>query len=313
MRTHIAIIFCFLMVNCLSAQVVTFEDVLKLQSEGKYKKALKALDEVMANESPKAFHYNQKAYLLAKTQELNQAIEVLKNGIEIMPDSLKIYNMLGEIYTRRKRFDEALDLCQQAYIHSNTPKLKADYLAMIGGILSHKREFNAAKNALERALLLDSTNLNIYNNLANVYGDLGDTEESLRQLKRIIAIDPNYIMGYINIGYALQEKGRFDESLSYFDRAIEIKVKDVSLYGYAYCNRSFSKLKLKDLEGAMADVNKSLTFFPSNSYAYKVRALIHLEHGKTKAACKDLQTAIDWKYTEEFGPEVKMLLAKHCN
>mgnify|MGYP001040479204 FL=1 len=52
---------------------------------------------------------------------------------------------------------------------------------------------------------------------------------------------------------------------------------------------------------------------PSNSYAYKIRALIAIEQGKTKEACEDLFESNKRGYTEHYGKEVNDLMRKHCN
>jgi tetratricopeptide (TPR) repeat protein len=79
-----------------------------------------------------------------------------------------------------------------------------------------------------------------------------------------------------------------------------------------YSNRSYSRLKLGDTKGAMKDINKSIELYPSNSYAYRNRALIYIEQEKFDKACEDLQTAIDKGYTLSYGEDVINLQKKHC-
>jgi hypothetical protein len=71
-------------------------------------------------------------------------------------------------------------------------------------------------------------------------------------------------------------------------------------------------LKLNDLVGAMTDINRSLVLHPSNSFAYKIRALIKIEQGSTKEACADLSKAIELGYTDQYGTEVEELIVKNC-
>ena len=88
--------------------------------------------------------------------------------------------------------------------------------------------------------------------------------------------------------------------MKYFDKAV-ILAPDEPL---CYSNRSFSRLKTNDLNGAMKDINKSLDLYASNSYAYKIRALIYIEKGKIKKACEDLETALELRDTKQYGNEV---------
>ena len=69
---------------------------------------------------------------------------------------------------------------------------------------------------------------------------------------------------------------------------------------------------LGDLNGAMNDINKSLSIFPKNSYAYKNKALVLIAQNKNSAACKELQKAIELHYTEDYDDDVIDLMKKHC-
>jgi hypothetical protein len=62
----------------------------------------------------------------------------------------------------------------------------------------------------------------------------------------------------------------------------------------------------------MEDVNHSLELYPSNSFAYKNRALIFIALKQYNFACDDLKKAISLGFTEMYGGEVQKLLEKYC-
>ena len=62
----------------------------------------------------------------------------------------------------------------------------------------------------------------------------------------------------------------------------------------------------------MRDINKSIKIMPSNSYAYKIRALIYIEKGKAEKACEDLNIALSYGYTAQYGKEVEKLKRLNC-
>lgn len=292
----------------MSGQIPSYQEVQQLSDEGKYKKALNLLDKIIETSPPKAYLYSKKGFLQVASNDIVKGVETLMIAEKLMPDSLGIYEMLANIYLALDRFEDGRETYQRAYIRCRDNACKSRYLAYISGILNGVQNFKEGKKASERALLLDSTNLDAYNNLARYYMETNKPNEALKYLKDIISVDPSYVGGYINIGFTLQNLGRFEESISYFNEAIEREAD----FAYAYSNRSFSKLQLNDQEGAMTDINKSLEIDHTNPYAYKIRALIYLDIGKRRAACKDLDKAIDWNYTKRYGPEVELLQAKHC-
>ena len=53
--------------------------------------------------------------------------------------------------------------------------------------------------------------------------------------------------------------------------------------------------------------------FPTNSYAYRNRALVNLELKQNDKACTDLEAAMKFRFTEQYGPEVKELYEQHCH
>ena len=71
-------------------------------------------------------------------------------------------------------------------------------------------------------------------------------------------------------------------------------------------------MKLGDLKGAMGDVNKSIELYPSNSYAFRNRALIFIEMNKIQDACNDLQRSSELGFTKMYGSEVDDLRTKYC-
>ncbi|MDW3649369.1 MAG: tetratricopeptide repeat protein [Bacteroidia bacterium] len=309
MKTRIiCIVLAFIYSFTFAQQGGGFQEVLRLENEGKHKKALDAIEKLIEEEPNRAFYYTQKALIQGNMGKVDIAFETLEEATDMFPDSLIIYDMHGGIYASMNLFDHAQNIYQKGYVRARDPKKKADYLIMIGGLLNGKRSFKEAKKALERAILLDSTNLNAYNNLAHCLKEMGNEEEAMKQLIRVIEVDPDYIPGYINIGYVLHEEGHYQEALDYLDKAIE---RDSS-FAYAFSNRSFCKLMLGDLEGAMQDIDHSLEMDIANSYGYKIRAKIYLAMGKKKNACKDLEEAISWGYTRQYGNEVRMLQGEYC-
>lgn len=53
---------------------------------------------------------------------------------------------------------------------------------------------------------------------------------------------------------------------------------------------------------------------PTNSHAYKNMALLFIEEGNIKEACKQFQKAVDYGYLEDYDDdgELQKLLDQHC-
>ena len=80
-----------------------------------------------------------------------------------------------------------------------------------------------------------------------------------------------------------------------------------------YSNRAYNKMMIEDLDGALLDINKSISIYPENSYAYMVRALILIEKKELIRACLDISKSLDEGFTEMYGERVKELKKTYCN
>ena len=110
------------------------------------------------------------------------------------------------------------------------------------------------------------------------------------------------------MGYLYQLKGDFQKSVNYLDHALQLDPNEA----LALNNRGYSKLKLGDLKGALADVKKSIKLYPGNAYAYRNLGLIHLSQSKNDEACKAFYEALDKEFTKQYGNEVINLIKENC-
>ena len=75
----------------------------------------------------------------------------------------------------------------------------------------------------------------------------------------------------------------------------------------------YAKFKLKDYNGALEDIKKSINLNNNNSYAFRNRALIYFELNNKDSACMDIKKALELGFTEKYGKEVEDLFNKNCN
>jgi len=255
-----------------------------------------------------AKYYLDKYYDFVKQNEHEDALDILTQGINKMPDSVSLYIARGGLLDFFQFYNEAINDFSVGIEKTDGKELKSVLFANRGGTKFKNRDFNGAYSDLIIAVKLDSTNINAYNNLAAVCDDVGKPNDVFKYLEKITSIDSSYSPAYVNLGFNYQRLGNHEKAISYFDEAIKLSPENA----LGYSNRSFSKMKLNDLEGALKDINHSIELMSVNSYAYKIRALIKLELGNKQNACKDLNIALEFGYTKQYGNEVNDLISKHC-
>ena len=105
--------------------------------------------------------------------------------------------------------------------------------------------------------------------------------------------NPNIDSGTRSLAYsrralALSLKGRLEESLPDYDKAVELD----PLSAMSFNNRAWVKYKLNRLEDGLADVERSLVLGPTSPHAHDTRAHIRQALGEPRAALRDYERAM---------------------
>ena len=80
------------------------------------------------------------------------------------------------------------------------------------------------------------------NNKGVALDDLGRHEEAIEYYDRLLAIDPTEVNALNNKGVALAELGKYQEAIEYFDKALAIDPNDV----YSLNNKANSLASLAE-------------------------------------------------------------------
>lgn len=105
--------------------------------------------------------------------------------------------------------------------------------------------------------------------------------------------NPNIDAGTKSLAYsmralALSLKGKFDESLPDYDKAIELD----PFSAMSFNNRAWVKYKLNRLEDGLVDVERSLVLGPASPHAHDTRAHIRQALGERRPALRDYEQAM---------------------
>lgn len=106
-------------------------------------------------------------------------------------------------------------------------------------------------------------------------------KSALKYIDKAIALKPDYQNAYFIKGTMLLNEMKFDESLSNFDKAIEIE----PYYEFALANRAFARIKKYELGNSKVIDNEQITVAIS-------KRDIKISEDDLKMICNDLQQAI---------------------
>ncbi len=116
-------------------------------------------------------------------------------------------------------------------------------------------------------------------------------DEAIEKYHEAIAVNSEHGLAYSNLGFALNRTGQFEEAIKVLTKASELTSEDVHLFKI-FDLRGFSKLNLKDYEGAVADFTQSLSFNARDPRVYVHRAQARAELGDYPKALQDVEKAL---------------------
>ena len=130
---------------------------------------------------------------------------------------------------------EALERAFKALDHASFPRAEpvvlfnAVSLNVSGDRHYGRGDLKAAVAEYEKALAVDSDNVNILNSLGACYGHLKRPDEAARLFERAVELAPEDFMAWYNLGQVRRRLGQNEEAASALDRAAEIKPDDFAV------------------------------------------------------------------------------------
>jgi tetratricopeptide (TPR) repeat protein len=130
-----------------------------------------------------------------------------------------------------------------------------------------------------------------HNNLGNVLLQKGKVDEAIAHYQRALEIKPDYAEAHNNLGNALLQKGSVDEAIAHYQRALQIKPD----YAEAHYNLGEALLKKGSVDEAIAHYQKALQIKPDYAEACYNLGNALFQKGKVDEAIAHFQKALQIK------------------
>ncbi|MHC4573014.1 MAG: tetratricopeptide repeat protein [Planctomycetota bacterium] len=127
-----------------------------------------------------------------------------------------------------------------------------------------------------------------FNNLGNVYSQIGKADSALTALERAVAINPSLAESHMNLGNIYLKKGRVDEAIQEYRSALKINGDDAKAHlnlGNAYTERGW-------LSDAISEYQVSLRLDPNIIDTYKNLAMAYSKKEMFGPAIRELRQAL---------------------
>ena len=122
-----------------------------------------------------------------------------------------------------------------------------------------------AVNLMEKAIVLDVNNINVYNNLSRLYFKLGRFDEAIKTLDKLLLADSSYVQAIVSQGFIYEKIGsnqtaieKYDYVLTYYNQNI---VNDFNVD----INRLFLMLLLDEIENVSLELERIKRQYPEQN------------------------------------------------
>jgi tetratricopeptide (TPR) repeat protein len=193
--------------------------------------------------------------------------------------------LLGRSYTDSEDFAKAALLFEEAFKSEDLDdwgygsKIRMYY---------YQRRYVDAKSTINELLKFEPESVHATYWQASIDDEEGRDAEALSGYLKALKNWDNEFFPNMDVGQVLVDLNRPDESITYFNKAIEIRPYSAE----AFSGRSRAQLSKKDWSAALADAETSIALDPAQSIGYARRAGAEAELGLIDMAKADYATSI---------------------
>jgi len=267
-----------------------------------YNTSLEEVNRVMAKDTPKA-------------------VRILTKMIQNQPEDPRAYGLLGVIYYRAKQYDKAAENFMLAVDFTNEYAKKKEVIdgidQLTSGFLSKEESdcYDAAQKALkagspdaaiaevQKALELNSGNIQHYFVLGYAYSALGDFNSAQKYFEEARAINPVNLATLKELSYVYSNQKNYDAGQ-------EILLETVRYHGsdpLVVHQLGINYLRSGHGEPAEAALKKNIELYPSFYLSYFTLGQYYYNNKRFDEA-KPLLEAVQKNFTEEYAAKMNLSL-----
>jgi len=199
----------------------------RINRKDKFNRAKDILEQALIDNPDDAYLYSKFGALCWEMGNRERGLGLLHRGLELVSvaDSAVQYELhfhLGTFYSELNQFDSALFHYQMAWKQPIPPRLRLGSLNNWANLLQGKGDLPEACMLYEKVVAIAPDFAVGYFNLGAALKAMGLLPESIVQYRKAIALQPEYAEAYQNLGVVLFKQGKVRDSFLAFKQAISL-------------------------------------------------------------------------------------------
>ena len=267
------------------------------QVRGRFEEAITAYSKAIRLK-PNATLYLGLGEALAAYGRFDEAAAAYIRSVELKPDKAQAHSRLGVTLAQLGRFEEALLSHDRALALAPNDAVAFE---AIGQTWLLKQDTPAAVNCLRKAIALAPQMPTAWNFLGTALQSAGQIDEASTCFIRALTLSPNLAdaqqnlialhgeaVAFFKLGKAFSDKGRFEEGVAAFARAVEANPD----YFEAYCSRSVVLSELSHFDEAMRSHGCAAALRPDDPLTHHSLGIILTLKKEMPAAAESFRRAL---------------------
>lgn len=218
---------------------------MELYIKGEVKEGIEILEEINSEKNDVDIAYYFLATMYKEQERLNDAIALLRLGLEHLPSNYEIFSTYVNFLLNAGQHDEVIEIVNAMNLRQM--EFDPEIWNYLGSAYSRKGDSRKAIEAYERALSIDSKYQSALNNLGTIYlsiylktKDSRAYQRSVQYFKMAIEVDNESVEAYNGLGAAYKVVGNLEAAIFCWEKALEIKpgfAKALYNLGLAYLEK----------------------------------------------------------------------------
>ncbi len=243
------------------------------------------------------------AIILNETENKSDAIEKLKNAIELYPEFSLAHSMLGDVLQDTGQYEQSEVAYEKA---TELNEYSFHDFFNLGNVRRVLKKFAAAAKAYVKACELEPENVEAHIGAAKSYFAIKDEpnalDDALEYSIRAKQINPNASQVDLLLGDIYQERKDSELAIESYKRALELQGNDPDVM----VSLAVSYLRVKRFESAREVLENVLEIAPENNPAYRYLGYYYIRMNDFESALENYLMATqfnerDWNSHKGLG------------
>ncbi|GAA3761415.1 tetratricopeptide repeat protein [Terriglobus aquaticus] len=199
---------------------------------------------------------------LLDTGKVDEAFAIANKQLTGKKEDRGVYLTIAQMYFRLKKYPEAIAAIEKAEVFSQKPDDKIYPLFLRGSIADKQNNIDEAEKDLKALLAIDPNNAAALNSLGYMYADRGvKLTEATAMLKKAVELDPQNYAYLDSLGWAYFKSGQYAMAETELQQAVDRNPNDPTLHdhlGQAMERNGKLKLAVAQWERAQTEYARSL-------------------------------------------------------